>query len=60
MPRVDAYRMMRRRIAAAGFTQKLGCHNFRAPVSPPISTTAARSKTPRLWNARVPSYDQAI
>jgi len=30
MNRVDAYRMARRRTAAAGFTQKLGCHTFRA------------------------------
>ena len=30
MHRVDAYRMVRRRTAAAGFTQKLGCHTFRA------------------------------
>jgi integrase len=30
MNRVDAYRMVRRRTAAAGFAQKLGCHTFRA------------------------------
>jgi len=30
MHRVDAYRMVRRRTAAAGFTQRLGCHTFRA------------------------------
>jgi integrase len=28
--RVDAYRMIRRRTAQAGFTQGLGCHVFRA------------------------------
>jgi integrase/recombinase XerD len=30
MHRVDAYRMIRRRTAEAGFKQKLGCHVFRA------------------------------
>jgi integrase/recombinase XerD len=30
MHRIDAYRMVRRRTAEAGFTQRLGCHVFRA------------------------------
>src|SRR3954451_15792437 len=30
MHRIDAYRMIRRRAAEAGFKQKLGCHVFRA------------------------------
>jgi integrase/recombinase XerD len=30
MNRVDAYRMIRRRTAEAGFKVKLGCHAFRA------------------------------
>lgn len=30
MHRVDAYRMIRRRTAEAGFKIKLGCHTFRA------------------------------
>jgi len=30
MHRIDAYRMVRRRTAEAGFEQKLGCHVFRA------------------------------
>src|SRR4051794_38804477 len=30
MHRIDAYRMIRRRTAEAGFKQKLGCHVFRA------------------------------
>jgi integrase len=30
MHRVDAYRMIRRRTADAGFKVKLGCHTFRA------------------------------
>ena len=30
MHRIDAYRMVRRRAAEAGFRQKLGCHVFRA------------------------------
>lgn len=30
MHRIDAYRMVRRRAAEAGFKQKLGCHVFRA------------------------------
>jgi site-specific recombinase XerD len=30
MHRIDAYRMVRRRTANAGFEQKLGCHVFRA------------------------------
>jgi hypothetical protein len=30
MHRVDAYEMVRRRTAEAGFTGKLGCHVFRA------------------------------
>jgi site-specific recombinase XerD len=30
MNRIDAYRMVRRRAAEAGFKQKLGCHVFRA------------------------------
>src|SRR3954453_3685042 len=30
MHRIDAYRMIRRRAAKAGFKQKLGCHVFRA------------------------------
>jgi site-specific recombinase XerD len=30
MHRVDAYRMVRRRAAEAGFKQKIGCHAFRA------------------------------
>jgi site-specific recombinase XerD len=30
MHRIDAYRMVRRRTADAGFTQRLGCHVFRA------------------------------
>src|SRR5277367_1887568 len=30
MNRIDAYRMIRRRTAEAGFKQKLGCHVFRA------------------------------
>ena len=30
MHRIDAYRMIHRRAAEAGFKQKLGCHTFRA------------------------------
>ena len=30
MHRIDAYRMVRRRTADAGFTQRIGCHVFRA------------------------------
>ena len=30
MNRIDAYRMIRRRAAEAGFKKKLGCHVFRA------------------------------
>jgi len=30
MHRIDAYRMIRRRTAEAGFKVKLGCHTFRA------------------------------
>ena len=30
MTRVDAYRMIRRRTAKAGFKNRLGCHVFRA------------------------------
>jgi integrase len=30
MNRIDAYRMVRRRMAEAGFKTKLGCHVFRA------------------------------
>lgn len=30
MHRVDVYRMVRRRVAEAGITSKIGCHSFRA------------------------------
>jgi integrase/recombinase XerD len=30
MSRIDAYRMVRRRTAEAGFNDRLGCHTFRA------------------------------
>jgi hypothetical protein len=30
MDRIDAYRMVRRRTAEAGFKNRLGCHVFRA------------------------------
>ncbi len=57
MHRIDAYQMIRRRTAEAGFKVKLGCHVFRAPASPPISRPAGAWKTPRPWprtKARVP------
>ena len=49
MHRSDAYQMVRRRTAEAGFKGKLGCHVFRAPGSRPISSEAERWKMRRLW-----------
>jgi hypothetical protein len=45
MNRVDAYRMVRRRTADAGFKVKLGCHVFRATDITAYSRPAAPSKT---------------
>jgi hypothetical protein len=53
MNRVDAYRMVRRRAAEAGFKIKLGCHVFRgtgitpaylAPTLPPSTRARARAR----------------
>src|SRR6476659_3240612 len=47
MHRIDAYRMIRRRAAEAGFKQKLGCHVFRA-----TGITAYLEAGGRLENAQ--------
>jgi hypothetical protein len=44
LPQANVYAMIRRRSAAADIATKLGNNSFRAPGSPPISRTAARSK----------------
>ena len=49
MNRVDAYRMVRRRTAEAGFKSRLGCHASARPASQPTLSAAARSKTRRPW-----------
>ena len=57
MGQPDAWRMIRRRAAAAGIAEAIGCHTFRATGSPPISPMAARSSTRRKWprmRARAP------
>lgn len=47
MHRIDAYRMIRRRTAEAGFKTKLGCHTIRA-----IGLTAYLEAGGTLENAR--------
>ena len=49
MHRIDVWRMIRRRAAAAGIDADMCCHTFRRPGSRIFSPTAARSKTPRRW-----------
>ena len=49
MNRVDAYRMVRRRTADAGFRVKLGCHVFRATGITAYLEAGGTSKTPRPW-----------
>ena len=44
-----AWRMVRRRAAAAGINAPIGCHTFCATGSPLISPMAARSNTHRKW-----------
>jgi uncharacterized protein (DUF1330 family) len=49
MRRIDAYRMICRRTAEAGYKVKLGCHTFRATGLPAYTEAAGLSKTPRRW-----------
>ncbi len=55
MHRVDAYSMIRRRTAEAGFKIELGCHVFRATGITAYLGRAARSKTrrPRITSAEI-------
>ncbi|HWX29903.1 MAG TPA: tyrosine-type recombinase/integrase, partial [Steroidobacteraceae bacterium] len=55
MSQPDAWRMIRRRAAAAGIAAEIGCHTFRATGI--TSPTAARSNTRKKWRrmrARAP------
>jgi hypothetical protein len=48
MNRIEAYRMIRRRIAEAGFKIKLGCHVFRATGITALPRGGRRARaTPR-------------
>jgi hypothetical protein len=49
MNRVDAYRMIRRRTADAGFKVKLGCHVFRATSITAYVEAGGTSKMGRPW-----------
>jgi hypothetical protein len=49
MGQPDAWRMIRKRAAAAGIAEEIGCHTFELPGSRPISPTAARWSTLRKW-----------
>jgi hypothetical protein len=49
MSQPDAWRMIRRRAAAAGIAAEIGCHTFRATGLPLTSRTAARSSMRRKW-----------
>jgi hypothetical protein len=52
--RADAYRMIRRRTAEAGFTQELGCHVFRA-----TGITAYLEAGGTLENAQAMATDES-
>jgi phosphoribosyl-ATP pyrophosphohydrolase len=57
MHRVDAYRMIRRRTAEAGFNRNSAATSFARPASPPISKPGAPWKMPKPWQrtkARAP------
>jgi integrase len=49
MSQPDAWRMIRRRAAAAGIAAEIGRHTFRATGLPLTSRTPARSNTRRKW-----------
>ena len=50
MGQPDAWRMIRKRAAAAGIAEEICCHTHSGlPVSPPTSPTAERSSTLRKW-----------
>jgi hypothetical protein len=52
MNRIEAYRMIRRRTAKAGFKIKLGCHVFRATgITGFTSRRAARSSDAKVTAA---------
>jgi hypothetical protein len=52
MNRIEAYRMIRRRTAKAGFKIKLGCHVFRATgIAGFTSRRAARSSDAKVTAA---------
>jgi site-specific recombinase XerD len=63
MNRIDAYRMIRRRAADAGFKVRINCHTFRPPGSRPIWKPAERWKMRRPWRrmkARAPPSSTTV
>jgi integrase/recombinase XerD len=61
MNRVDAYRMIRRRTADAGFKNRIGCHAFRATgITAYLEAGGHARKCPGHGGARKPAHDQAL
>jgi hypothetical protein len=61
MHRVDAYQMVRRRTAEAGFKIKLGCHVFRATgITAYLEAGGTLEKRTGDGCSREPADDQAI
>jgi integrase len=61
MNRIDAYRMVRRRAAEAGFKQKLGCHVFRATgITAYLEAGGTLEKAQAMATHERPTHDQAL
>ena len=52
MGRVDVYRMIRRRVRAAGIDTAAGCHTFRATDSRPRMAQVGQNRPPSWSQAR--------
>jgi hypothetical protein len=61
MNRIDAYRMVRRRTAEAGFKVKLGSHVFRATgITAYLEAGGTLRKCPGYGGARKPAHHEAL
>jgi hypothetical protein len=61
MHRVDAYQMIRRRTAEAGYKIKLGCHVFRATgITAYLEAGGTLENAQAMAVARKPAHHQAL
>jgi integrase/recombinase XerD len=61
MSQPDAWRMIRRRAAAAGIGAEIGCHTFRATgITAYLANGGALEHAQEMGRAREPAHDQAL